>query len=72
MGRVIRASRQRRGLTQAELGSRLGVRRQTIGAWEHGADSPSLTILPELARALGVRPELFAELPLRNPERFDI
>ncbi len=45
--RVLRAATD--GMTQAELGERLGVTRQTVIAIEHGKYSPSLEIAFKMA-----------------------
>jgi putative transcriptional regulator len=51
----IRALRFRAGeMTQAELGKRLGVTRQTVIAIEQGRYSPSLEMAFQLARIFGV------------------
>ena len=47
----IRALRQRAGLSQQELGSRLGVSAVAVGKWERGQTQPdirSLTIMADL------------------------
>jgi putative transcriptional regulator len=41
-------------MTQAELGDRVGVTRQTIIAIEQGRYSPSLEVAFQIARAFGV------------------
>lgn len=41
-------------MTQADLGDKLGVTRQTIIAIEHGRYSPSLDMAFQIARAFGV------------------
>lgn len=51
----VRARRTAQGLTQAELGDRVGVSRQTINAIEGGRHDPSLTLAFHLAAALGER-----------------
>lgn len=54
---LIRAIRQRTGLTQEKLASRLGVTFPTVNRWEHGRVRPSpLAILRirELIGSLGV------------------
>ena len=48
----IRALREASGLTQAELGRRVGVTRQTLIAIEQGRYSPSLELAFQLAREL--------------------
>jgi len=42
--------RKRVGLSQAEIGKRLGVRQQTICNWENGISEPSITQGLQLAR----------------------
>lgn len=41
------------GLSQAELGRRIGVTQATIGNWERG-HAPASTVRVKLARVLGV------------------
>lgn len=53
-GRTVRELRQERGLTQAELASRLHLGRTSITNLEKGHQSPPLSMLPEIAAALGV------------------
>ncbi|MFB7842684.1 MAG: transcriptional regulator [Microbacterium sp. 14-71-5] len=50
----IRALRDARGLTQAELASRVGVTRQTLIAIEAGRYSPTLELAFQLARVFEV------------------
>ena len=50
----IRALRDTRGLTQAELASRVGVTRQTLIAIEAGRYSPTLELAFQLARVFDV------------------
>lgn len=54
VGRRIRAARNRVGLTQEQLSSKLGLTRQTIIQWERGKTTPDVYRLKELAAALGV------------------
>ncbi len=54
IGRFIAQLRQERGLTQAQLGQRLGVTNKTVSRWENGNYMPDVSLLPELARELGV------------------
>jgi len=57
----IREFRLARGLSQEELGSRIGVTRQTIATWEKGERKPSVAKLVTIARELGVPLDLFFE-----------
>ena len=53
----MRRLRTERGLSQAELGSLLGVSRQTINAIEKGRYTPSLPLALALARHFGCQVE---------------
>lgn len=56
-----RAYREQAGLTQKDLGQKVGVTRQTIAAWEKGERSPSLAQMFKLAQALGIPPDLLLD-----------
>jgi putative molybdopterin biosynthesis protein len=64
---LLRAARQRTGLSQGELASRVGVSRQAISAIETGRAAPTMPVALRCAQVLGVRAdELFRlvdELP---------
>lgn len=51
---VIRTRRQTLGLTQERLAGKLGVSAPAVNKWEKGLNYPDITILPALARTLGV------------------
>ena len=51
---LVREARLRAGLTQAELGRRLGKPQSTIARWESGAARPSLEAVREAVRACGL------------------
>ena len=53
--------RRSRGLTQAELGRRVGVSEAAIRAYETGKRRPKQAHLERIAEALGVRPEAIAD-----------
>ena len=44
--------RKAKGLTQSELGERLGVSFQAVSKWERGETLPDTALLPDLARVL--------------------
>lgn len=50
----IRQLRKEAGMTQAELGSRLGVIKQTISSWETGISNPNNEALTTMAKLFGV------------------
>ncbi len=52
-GRQISSLRQRLGISQEELGFRVGVHRTYVSQIERGIKSPTLGVILKLARALG-------------------
>ncbi len=55
IGPTIKAARQARGFTLAEVGGALGVTRQYVYAWEAGRRNPSRKYLRALAEVLGLQ-----------------
>lgn len=59
VARNIRKYRRKRGMTQRELGEKLGLKAQsaitTISRMERGEVVPSMTRIQRLARIFGVR-----------------
>jgi len=53
-GDLIKEARLRAGLTQAELGERLGKAQSVIARWERDDVSPSLETLRDIVRACGL------------------
>jgi transcriptional regulator with XRE-family HTH domain len=53
-GDLIKESRLRAGLTQTELGARLGKAQSVIARWERDEVSPSLETVREVVRACGL------------------
>ena len=60
---IIRASRRRQGLTQAELARRAGTSQPVISAYEHGRRDPTLETLRRLVEAGGERLRVDAVRP---------
>lgn len=52
VGNMIKELRKRRGLTQKQLGEKIGVKHNTISSYESGTNEPEQNILFELARVL--------------------
>ena len=68
VGERIKEARQAKGLTQAELGARLGLPYQSIGQWERDLRRPKLETLQRLAEELDVSWEELADAPARRRE----
>ena len=52
VGEQIAVLRKSKGLTQSELGERIGVSFQAVSKWERGESLPDVTLLPDLAKIL--------------------
>jgi hypothetical protein len=71
---LLRAVRQRRGLTQAELAARAGTSQPVVSAYEHGRRDPTFATLARLVAAGGERlsidaaPALPDLPPARDPQ----
>ena len=57
IGDRIREFRKSRGLTQKELGERLGLSYQAIAQWENNLRKPKTETIIKIACALGIRYE---------------
>ena len=49
IGQFIQSCRKELGITQAEMGERLGVSPQSVSNWERGETLPDVSLLPDLA-----------------------
>lgn len=54
IGKNIAKYRKARGLTQEELGVKLGVTNQAVSKWESEVSMPDVMLLPEIAITLGI------------------
>ncbi len=52
VGEQISALRKSKGLTQNELGDRVGVSFEAVSKWERGETLPDISLLPDLANVL--------------------
>lgn len=68
LGKRIRELRTKNGLTQAELGKRVGVIKQTISSWENDISNPSNEALAELAQLFGVTTDYLLGNPITPTE----
>jgi transcriptional regulator with XRE-family HTH domain len=53
-GKLIASQRKKKGLTQQELGDKVGVGFRAVSKWERGLTSPDITIVNELSKILGI------------------
>ena len=51
---TLRKLRTERGLSQKQLGSKLFINQSTVARWESGVRLPDATMVPRLAKCLGV------------------
>jgi transcriptional regulator with XRE-family HTH domain len=58
-GDLIKEARLRTGLTQAELGARMGKAQSVIARWERDDVSPSLETVRDIVRACGLELTFF-------------
>ena len=54
LGKRIAAQRREKGLKQDELAEKLGVSPQAVSKWENDQTCPDISILPQLAKILGI------------------
>lgn len=53
-GSMIKVARKKAGLTQAELGAKLGVSQSMVGAWETNIRKPKLDTIERISKVLEV------------------
>lgn len=63
IGKKIRKQRERKGLSQAELGEKIGLRSDALGEIEYGLRPVGVDMLLQIATGLGVKPAAL----IRNP-----
>ena len=67
MGKRISDLRKRKGMTQEQLAQQVGVTAQAVSKWENDLSCPDISILAQLAEALGVTTdELLGKVQLRS------
>ena len=80
-GEFIYNKRKNLGLTQDDLGRKLGVTNKAVSKWETGETMPDINLLPNLAAVLGVtidelltqkKPEVVVEYKKTNVAKFII
>ena len=69
IGKNIAKYRKAKGLTQEELGAKLGVTNQAVSKWESEVSLPDVMLLPEITKVLGVTfDDLYANKKTANSE----
>ena len=53
-GKLIASQRKKKGMTQQELGDKVGVGFRAVSKWERGLTSPDITIVNDLSKILGI------------------
>ena len=66
VGARIRKVRERKGMTQRELAERAGMTESAMRSYELGYRMPSETQIKLMSKALGVKPEAFADCKGRS------
>ncbi len=56
-GQMMRAARERKGLTQAQVAKDCGVAQPTVHLWESDATAPQRKRLRRVAHVYGLKPE---------------
>ena len=54
LGKIIAEKRKEKNMTQEELGEKIGVVGSSVSKWERGLTAPDISILPLLAKELGI------------------
>lgn len=70
-GQLIKAARKKAGVTQEELGKKIGVSGSSMAQWENDLRNPKLDTLQRIAAALGVPvQELISDWEAVDKEEF--
>lgn len=56
IGDIIKSLRVKAGLTQEELGARVGVSRSAVSLWEIGVSEPSVSNVRSMAKIFDISP----------------
>jgi len=67
-GKVLRAARNRSGMSQQTLAEGAGADRSYLSMLERGLQQPTLAMLLRLAKALSTRPELLVTATVERLE----
>lgn len=65
LGAAVRSRREELGLTQAQLGERVGLKQPAVARFEAGGTMPTIPMLERMAAALDMRLSVQFEAPPR-------
>lgn len=71
LGQRIRTQREKLGLKQSDIANALQVSPQAVSKWERGENGPDLTLLPPLARLLGVSVDWLLDAANEGKDTFE-
>ncbi|MBQ7656942.1 MAG: response regulator [Clostridia bacterium] len=66
--KTLRKLREENGLTQKEFGQRLFVNHSTVARWENASRLPDATMIPRIAKCLGVEAQDLFQLAAQSEE----
>ncbi len=69
---IIRRRRREKGMNQEELGARVHIGKNAVGAWESGRSRPDLSSVPVICEALGISLEDFFGLPKEPAKKQEV
>lgn len=68
IGKLIAKQRKEKGLTQQELGDKVGVGYRAVSKWETGQTMPDISIINELSKNLGITTDELLNGELNKPK----
>ena len=72
IGKFISKLRKSKELTQNELADKLNISNKTVSKWETGEGLPDISVLPELAKSLGVTVDEILNAELKDETRIKV
>ena len=69
IGKLIAKQRKAKGLTQQQLGDKVGVGYRAVSKWETGLTLPDISIINELSAILGITADELLKGELNNKEQ---
>ncbi len=69
---IIRTRRKQSGMNQEELGAKVNVGKNAVGAWESGRSRPDLSSVPVICEALGLSLDDFYGVRRKAPQKQEI